>query len=53
MDCRYGDVWVYSLGERVLKEFQVGSPEYASVVWVDLNVHDLLMMEACYGDCGG
>jgi hypothetical protein len=41
------------LGEGILEEAQVGPAKYASVVWVQLDMHNLLVMGARYGDCGG
>ena len=37
----------------VLEEAQVSPSQDASVMWVELNVYDLLMMRSGYGDCGG
>ena len=52
MHCRHGDCGVHGLGEGVLKQAQVCPPKYASVVWAQLDVYNLLVMGACDGDCG-
>ena len=53
MDRGHGNVWVYGLGEGILEEAQVGPPEYAFVVRIELDVDYLLMMGSRYGDGGG
>ena len=53
MHCRDGDCGVHGLGEGVLEEAQVCPLEYASVVWVELDVNDLLVMGSSDTDCGG
>ncbi len=44
-------VGVHGLREGVLEEVQVGPPKYASVVGVELDVDNLLVVGARYGDC--
>ncbi len=53
MQCGHGDGGVHGLGERALEEAQVCPPKYASVMGVQLDVYNLLVMGACDGDCGG
>ena len=54
MQCTHDDGGVHGLGEGISEETQQVCPlKYASVVGVQLDVHDFLVMGACDGDCGG
>jgi hypothetical protein len=41
------------VGEGISEEAQVCPPKYASIVGVQLDVHNFLVMGARNGDCGG
>ncbi len=53
MNCRHNDVGVHGLSEGGLEEAQIGPPEYASIVRVELDVDNFLVVGARYGDCSG
>ncbi len=53
MHCGHGDGGVHGLGEGVLEVAKVCPPKYTSIVGGRLDVHNLLAMGACDGDCGG
>ncbi len=53
MHCRHGDGGVHGLCEGILKEAQVCPPNYASIVGVQLDVYNLLVLGARNCDCGG
>ena len=53
MHCGHGDGGVHGLGEGILEQAQVCSSKYASVVGVELDVNNLLVVRSRYGDCGG
>ena len=52
MHCGHGDGGVHGLGEGALEQAQVCPSKYACVVWVQLDVYNLLVVGACDGDCG-
>jgi hypothetical protein len=53
MHCRHGDVGLHGLGEGVLEEAPVCPTKDASIVGVQLDMYNLLVMGARNGDCGG
>ena len=50
---RNGDGGVHSSGEGVLEEAQVCPPQYASIVGVELDMNDLLVMGSRDSDGDG
>ncbi len=53
MHFRHGDVGAHGLGEGVLEKAQVCPTKVDSIVGVQLDVYNLLVVGARNGDCGG
>ncbi len=49
MDLGDGDFRVHVLSKEVLKEAQICPTQDAAVVWVELDMNNLLVMRASYG----